>query len=289
MKRTFLIITALFACVIFFASCKKEEFTVTFNPNGGKGSMSLQTFKAGKSQALTANSFTNGGYTFMGWNTNSSGAGTAYKDQEIVKISSNTVLFAQWAIVDIDGNAYKTVQIGTQCWMKENLKTTKYNTGEPIPVITGESDWFNATTGAMCYYDNNKALSEKNGALYNGYTALSGKLCPEGWRVPATQDWSRLCSFLGGYDVAAYKMKTDYGWNESEFGSGNGSNESGFTALPVGMRVDIDQLNFYGLGFLTSYWSSVQNFAFTVVNNNSALLNVEGPVESGISVRCIKD
>jgi len=96
MKKNYLIFTALIAFILLLSGCKKEEYVVTFNPNGGKGSIVTQTFTVKISQPLMANYFTNSGFTFAGWNSRPNGNGTFYKDLEIVKISENMVLYAQW-------------------------------------------------------------------------------------------------------------------------------------------------------------------------------------------------
>ena len=96
MKKFHYFFTAFFALIFILSSCKKEEFVVTFNPNGGKGSIVTQTFTVKIAQPLMANSFTNNGFTFIGWNTKPDGNGATYKDQEMVKISEHLVLYAQW-------------------------------------------------------------------------------------------------------------------------------------------------------------------------------------------------
>jgi len=96
MKKFTLIITALFASIILFSGCKKEEYVVTFTPNGGKGTVVTQRFTVKIKQPLMANTFTYDGYKFTGWNNRANGGGTSYQDQEIVKISEHLVLYAQW-------------------------------------------------------------------------------------------------------------------------------------------------------------------------------------------------
>jgi uncharacterized protein (TIGR02145 family) len=186
-------------------------------------------------------------------------------------------------VVDIDGNTYRTVQIGSQCWTRENLKTTKFNTGEKIPVISDYSQWCTTTTPAMCYYDNNIGYAAKYGALYNGYAARNGNLCPEGWRVPSDTDWEILTYHLGGYDVAGYKMKTVYDWAED----GNGSNESGFSALPAGKR---DIYNDYNeLESSTGFWTSTNKYYRDLSYDTEALSLFSTFIVEGYSVRCVKD
>ena len=96
MKKLYPVFTALIACILIFTSCKKDEFIVTFNPNGGKGTLMTQVFTQKVAQPLMANSFTNGGLAFTGWNTRADGTGASYKDEETVIISGHLVLYAQW-------------------------------------------------------------------------------------------------------------------------------------------------------------------------------------------------
>jgi hypothetical protein len=99
--------------------------------------------------------------------------------------------------VDADGNEYDTVVIGTQTWLTENLKTTKYNNGNPIRLVTDDAEWSARTQGAYCWYENNINLKDVYGALYNGYVArMNELLCPTGYHVPTIDEWVTLVSFL---------------------------------------------------------------------------------------------
>ena len=100
-------------------------------------------------------------------------------------------------VTDIDGNTYKTVQIGTQTWMAENLRTTKYNDGEAIPYVTDNSVWVKLETPAYCYYNNDISNKKMFGALYNWYTVNTGRLCPSGWHVPTDAEWTTLAITWG--------------------------------------------------------------------------------------------
>jgi uncharacterized protein (TIGR02145 family) len=157
------------------------------------------------------------------------------------------------SLTDIDGNIYKTVRIGTQVWMAENLKTTRYNNGDPIPNITDNLDWGGITSGAYCWYNNDKTTGDSYGALYNWYTVISGDLCPAGWHMPFDEEWTALETALGGSNTSGSKLKErGYAhWNRHETSS---TNESGFTALPGGYRLDNGTFNSIGnYGF---WWSS---------------------------------
>src|SRR5674476_633708 len=120
--------------------------------------------------------------------------------------SSNTV-------TDIEGNVYHTVKIGTQTWMVENLKTTKYKDGTAIPLVTDNKVWINLPTPAYCWYDND-ATTYKNtyGALYNWYAVNTGKLAPTGWHIPTDAEWTTLQNYVGGELVAGDKMKATTLW-----------------------------------------------------------------------------
>jgi len=104
-------------------------------------------------------------------------------------------------VTDIDGNVYNTVQIGSQCWMKENLKTTTYKNNTPIPNVTDAINWSTLTTGAYVWYGNYILWKEPYGALYNWYSTTDANgLCPEGWHVPTDDEWNDLVNFIGGTD-----------------------------------------------------------------------------------------
>ena len=101
-------------------------------------------------------------------------------------------------VLDIDGNIYHTVIIGNQIWLAENLKTTKYNDGTPVSLVTDNTGWINLSTPGYCWYDNDITNRETYGALYNWYAVQTGKLCPKGWHVPSDAEWTVLTDFLGG-------------------------------------------------------------------------------------------
>ena len=290
MKRIISLITILLLCLFFIMSCKEEELIIFFDSNGGTGTMKSQIFIKRKPQTLLPNAFTKNGYTFLGWCTNSDGAGDIFYDQQKVKMFENTILYAQWNVTDIEGNIYNTVQIGSQCWMKENLKTRKYKTGEVIPIITDYNLWGELTNGAMCYYNNIEGYATKYGALYNGYTVLTGNLCPDGWHVPSSDDWDILVNHLGGYEVAGYKMKTTYDWKVFNGMNSNGNNESGFTAYPAGKRgVYYTQSHYNELNYSAYFWTLDEYLRVGKLSNNSGFFFPYYSSNAGYSVRCVKD
>ena len=195
-------------------------------------------------------------------------------------------------MTDQDGNVYKTVTIGTQTWMAENLRTTKYNDGSAIPNVTEDDSWLFLIAGAYCNYNNttNADTIATYGRLYNWYAVNTGKLAPKGWRVPTDAEWTTLTDYLGGTIVAGDELKeidTTH-WNSPNTGA---NNESGFTALPGGYRLDV----FHGIGRSGFWWSDTEasNFynAFSRDLNNSYGNITRGgnSKEFGVSVRCLRD
>jgi uncharacterized protein (TIGR02145 family) len=193
-------------------------------------------------------------------------------------------------ITDADGNAYKSVEIGSQVWMSKNLKTTRYNDGTDIPYVTDQTEWAALTTPAYCFYANydvdNKATY---GALYNFYTINTGKLCPAGWHVPTTYEWETLTVYLGDvmYAGKALKEAGTAHWHEPN----SATNSSGFTALPGGARYGSD---FYDLTWNGYWWSkttydSVSAYSQMMFYQHEWCSPVKINMGTGASVRCIKD
>jgi uncharacterized protein (TIGR02145 family) len=218
--------------------------------------------------------------------------GTAYGNQQTF-----TTTATSQTITDIDGNTYNTVQIGTQVWMSENLKTSRYRNGGSIPYVLGNSAWAALTTGAWSNYDHDAANDPIYGKLYNWYTTLGDTLCPTGWGIPTDAEWTTLTTYLGGESVAGGTMKsvgTTY-WNSPNTGA---TNESGFSALPGGYR-NIDG-SFYDIRFYAFFWSATEDASIAawdrvLSNNNSYVIRGIGLIFSngsksvGTSVRCLRD
>ncbi len=130
-------------------------------------------------------------------------------------------------VTDIDGNVYEIVNIGPMCWLKENLRTTRYRNGDLITNIQGENEWATTTEGAWSNYDNDPSL-DMYGKFYNGIAATNpAGLCPDGWRVPTIQELNDLVQYAGG-SYASLALKDTSTWTPT------GTNTSGFTALPAG-------------------------------------------------------
>ncbi len=197
------------------------------------------------------------------------------------------------SMTDQDGNVYKTIVIGTQQWMAENLKVSHYRNGELIPNITDNAQWAGSSTGACCYYNNNSSLECPFGKLYNWYAVTDSRnLCPSGWHVPSEAEWSTLTNFLGGQDVAGGKMKSigSQYWLSPNAGA---TNESGFSGLPIGNRT-AGYGSFPTIGYDSYWWSSTNSFTnfarYRYLNyNNNDVYGNDFYKRSGLSVRCIKN
>lgn len=195
-------------------------------------------------------------------------------------------------VQDIDGNTYNTVKIGKQTWMKENLRTTKFSDGTPIKLIGNGSEWANTTQPAYCWY-NNEELSYKDmyGALYNGFAASGGKLCPEYWHVPSDAEWAALSRLLGGDNMAGGKLKEagyDYWVNPNTAAD----NSAGFSALPGGLRYS-DGV-FHDFGFSGYFWTSEVlspgRMWFRYMDYEySDLFRFNNAATIGFSIRCVRD
>ncbi len=195
-------------------------------------------------------------------------------------------------VTDIDNNVYTVIRIGTQLWMKENLKTTKYRTGAAITLASADAVWTALTAGGYCWYDNEDMHKADYGALYNWFAINTGNLCPTGWHVPNDDtDWTTLEYFLGGASPAGGKLKESgtTHWISPNTGA---TNETGFTALPGGYRrADGSFSDLTDTGF---WWSSrefnttdayFKKMQFDSDKTFRAYLDKNG----GMSVRCIKD
>jgi uncharacterized protein (TIGR02145 family) len=194
-------------------------------------------------------------------------------------------------VTDLDGNVYHTLIIGSQVWLQENLKTTRYRNGNPIPGVTDSIEWNSVTAGAYCTYDNNPDNKAVYGFLYN-WKAVSSKdtLAPKGWHVPTQTEWTILSNYLGGQGVGGRLKETGAAhWQSPNVGA---SNQVLFTALPGGMR-SVHGV-FSGLGTLGTWWTSTGDGSFDAwgryINyNDSTLFRYDDSWKAGFSVRCIMD
>ncbi len=192
-------------------------------------------------------------------------------------------------VTDQDGNTYKTVQIGDQVWMAENLKVTHYRDGTAIPTGHSNWKWNNLSTGAYAVYDNNESNATTYGYLYNWFAAVDSRnIAPEGWHVPTDAEWQTLVDYLGGFLVAGGKMKEGH-WNSPNTGA---TNESGFTALPGGYRYDDG--GYDNMGRYDSFWSSTEYGLLNALSlrlsyDSSEVIRHYYRKRAGFSVRCIRD
>lgn len=215
-------------------------------------------------------------------------------------------------LTDADGNVYQSVRIGTQVWMVENLRTTKYNDGTVIPHVTDSTAWANLTTPAYCYYKNSTSISYQKrwGALYNWYAMNTGKLAPSGWQVPSDSDWKVLQEYLiangfnydglpaGNMIAKALAAKTDWLLSNITGAIGNGSssnNRTGFSAFPGGYRVGIGDSSFYGQCFNGYWWSATEidvssaNILSLSSSESDLKKEISGYKGWGISVRLVRN
>jgi uncharacterized protein (TIGR02145 family) len=203
-------------------------------------------------------------------------------------------------VTDADGNVYKTIKIGTQVWMAENLKTTKYRNGESINLISGQIAWSNLIipkSPAYCYTEFNAANANIYGHLYNWHAVNDSRnIAPAGWHIPSDMEWATLIDFLGGKNTTTgNKLKatgTIY-WKSPN----DGNNSSGFTALAGGaMGFDGTYISSQNIGTFTTWWSAtaandpVNNTAFVRRIWFDASITATASLPNyGFSVRCIKD
>lgn len=213
-------------------------------------------------------------------------------------------------IKDIDGNVYHSITIGTQVWMLENLKVTKYNDGTAIPLVTDATEWSLLTTPGFCWFNNDESANKNSyGGLYNWYAVNTGKLAPTGWHVPTDAEWTVLENYLvvNGYNYDGTTTGNKYakalasatGWTP-DAGTGtagntdypNYRNKSGFTALPGGYRHKAGWDD--SIGVFGGWWSSTEPNAASawmrgVYNYEIYVERSNYEKQYGFFVRCLRD
>ncbi len=238
---------------------------------------------------LTANTT----YYVRAYATNS--AGTAYGNE--VSFTTTTggggIVTNPGAGVTFNGYSYSSIVLGNgQEWMAENLRTTSYANGDPIPNVTIGAQWGNLTTGAWVHYNNDSLYENPYGKLYNWYTVNDSRnVCPTGWHVPSDAEWTVLSDYLGGESVAGGKMKftgTQYWLSPNQYAT----NESGFSGLPGGCR--FDAFAFEYIGGAGIWWSSTEIRAGSAWTRSlgcdgGGVSRGLGPKQYGYSVRCLRD
>jgi uncharacterized protein (TIGR02145 family) len=227
-------------------------------------------------------------YYIRAYATNS--AGTAYGTQ--VQLLS--------MVSDVESYLYKTVLIGNQVWMAENLRTKKYNDNSDVTLVSDGTAWAGLSAEAYCWYNNDETTNKPiYGALYNWFAVDKGNLCPTGWHVPTDAEFKTLEMHLGldqtqadafgdrGTDQGS-KMKNTTGWAAGE----NGTNTSGFSALPGGFRYYGG--NFFNMGILTYFWTSsasstIDAFQRRLDGSKTTVFRERTLKQAGKYVRCVKN
>ena len=231
-------------------------------------------------------------YYVRAYATNS--AGTAYGNELSFTTTAGGggIVTNPGAGVTFDGYTYASIVLGNgQEWMAENLRTTTYANGDPIPNVTDGAQWNDLNTGAWAYYDNNIQYDNPYGKLYNWYTVPDPRnLCPTGWHVPTDAEWTVLTDYLGGEPVAGGKMKST-GTQHWLFPNIDATNESGFSGLPGGVRYYLDG-SFSNINYKGFWWSSTEVFGSpwlrTLDYENGNANRQQNYKKYGFSVRCLK-
>jgi uncharacterized protein (TIGR02145 family) len=226
-------------------------------------------------------------YYVCGYATNNTGTGYG------AVLSITTLPSSSYTVTDIDGNIYHTVTIGSQVWLRENLRTTRYSNGDSIPNDTLGTDLNTMYNPSYCIYDNDPENAKVYGLLYNWYAVMDSRnIAPPGWHVPSDYEWMTLINNSGGLGSAGAKLKEA---GTSHWGSPNtgATNETGFTALPGGCRLT-KNYGFYGLGSDGRWWSALPDedggsWIFCMFAYDK---NVYDQINGHIlwfSVRCVRD
>jgi uncharacterized protein (TIGR02145 family) len=219
--------------------------------------------------------------------------GTAYGNEITFKtlaITYNSGL-TYGKMTDNYGNEYKTITIGTQTWMAENLKTTKYRNGEEISNVTDDAEWADLATSAYCWYNNDPANKAIYGGIYNWHAvADSRNIAPVGWHVATDADWTTLTTFLGsGAGLSLREAGTGH-WNTPNT---DASNSVGFTALPGGYRYGYDgafhDVGYYGYWWSSTVYNSINAWVRYLIYYSTDVTRLYGYKSHGYSVRCVRD
>lgn len=203
-------------------------------------------------------------------------------------------------VTDIEGNSYKTIEIGTQTWMAENLRTSLLNDSTSIlanfshitTVIT-DTGTFNISSSGYSWYNNvNDTTKNHYGLLYSFYTVESERLCPNGWHVPTTDDWNILINFLGTNKTVGGKLK-EAGFNHWKYPNKDATNETGFNAFPGGRRIGsrsrFDDAGTFGYWWTGTSENILSSYAIIMCYDNPSIFKDISPKKDALSVRCIKD
>lgn len=273
--------------------CWSENIIPTISDNKKNSDGINSTFNCKMSNLKSATS-----YYVRAFATNKDGTG--YGNEISFKTGPAEPYFSEWVsygnLTDQDGNVYKTVKIGEQTWMAENLRTMHYQDGSPVPNITDRDTWYLSTVGAFCFYENDTLNKNVYGALYNWYVvADQRKICPIGWHVPSDDEWTLMENFLGGSKIAGMNIR-ETGLTHWLYPNAGATNLTGFTALPAGSRCYYMNDNFLGLEYYCMWWTSSQHNTFTesawyraCITFESSLIRNYYLKRVGFSIRCLKD
>lgn len=197
-------------------------------------------------------------------------------------------------VTDIDGNTYQTVKIGDQWWMAENLRVTHYRNGDPIEKMHDDTIWFAAGYGGFSDVDKDSTHRALYGLLYNGFALADPRgVAPDGWHLPSDSEWQVLEDHLGAGTAGGQTKSTGTSlWTSPNLGA---TNESGFSALPAGVRVPAG--GFSDRGNIAFFWTSTQAIGPPIVHwwlrgmgyAETTLRRQAAPHQMGLSVRCVKD
>jgi uncharacterized protein (TIGR02145 family) len=199
---------------------------------------------------------------------------------------------------DADGYVYDTIQIGNQIWMKENLRTTKYNDGSPIVNKLKNQDWEHFKKGAYTCYDDDENNVVTYGRLYNWYALKTGKLAPKGWHIATKTEWDKITSLFKN-DSVGNRVKAKHVWTCKEEKLKGITNSSGLSVLPGGLR-NFGGDTFYQIGESAYFWTpnrvicdvdkSKKPFCIVISNNVTNIGSSDCYNERfAMSVRCVKD
>jgi uncharacterized protein (TIGR02145 family) len=226
-------------------------------------------------------------YHYVAYGTNVTG--TTFGDTLVFVASGDPC--AGEESVTYNSHEYPLVVIGDQCWFAENLRTATYANGDPIPGDLTNAEWESTINGAQAIYDNSPTNLENYGRLYNWYAVDDSRgLCPSGWHVPTDGEWTDLTGYLGDYSVAGTAMKS----SSEDSPSWDGTNTSGFSALPGGTRLDYNG-DFDNEGFYGYWWSSSPSgtslawYRYLLSDFGNVNRNASSQFRLGFSVRCGRD
>lgn len=239
---------------------------------------------ASKIQGLMANTL----YFIRAYATNSKG--TAYGNQ----VSFTTAEPTSGTLTDIDGNVYATVKIGTQIWMAENLRVSRYRNGDSIPEMVNGFNWAATTEGVYCHYDNDSSISRVFGKLYNFFAVKDPRnLAPVGWHIPTKEEWQNLVDATGGRQLSGGNLKEtgNVHWNLPNHGA---TNTFGFRALAAGNRNDVG--NYINLKSNAFWWTNTEitgagtfGVHYSMYTNTAYCESANADRHMGFTVRCVKD